>query len=173
MLHVLDTDVVSNLRKQTPNARLLDWLGRTPQEEVGIPLVAVFEIQTGIEGLRLAGKNGKADEIEHWLEALLQARGDFLITPDADVVRLQARMFSTPALRNFLWPDPRSTKLKLGADLIVAATAIIRGAAVVSFNLSDYEQIHAHFPIPGLYQPGSGEWVIKPEGDDRRVPEPD
>jgi predicted nucleic acid-binding protein len=164
MRYLLDTDVVSNLRKQTPNARLLDWLGRTAEDDVGIPLVAVFEIQMGIEVLRREGKGGKADEIEAWLDGLLQARGDYLVAPDAEMVRLQARMFSAPALRNFLHPAPRSPKLKFGADLIVAATAIVRGAVVVSFNVSDYAQIDAHFPLPGLYHPGRDEWVVQREG---------
>lgn len=162
MLHILDTDVVSNLRKQTPNALLLDWLARTPEEDVGIPLVAIFEIQIGIENLKLQDKNAKAEEIEQWLEGLLLTRGNFLIAPDAAAVRLQARLFATPVLRNFLWPDANSRKLKFGADLIVAATAITLGAAVASFNTSDYEQIHRHFPLPGLYHPGLDKWVIKP-----------
>jgi predicted nucleic acid-binding protein len=163
MLHVLDTDVVSNLRKQTPNSRLLDWLRRTPEEDVGIPFVAIFEIQMGIERLRLEGKGAQADEIEGWLDGLLQARGDYLIVPGIDVARLQARIFSCPALRNFLRPDPKSTRLKFGGDLIIAATAIVHEAVVVSFNVSDYEQIHPHFPLPGLYHPGRDEWVVKPK----------
>ena len=32
MVYFLDTDVVSNLRRQTPNRQLLDWLGITPKE---------------------------------------------------------------------------------------------------------------------------------------------
>ena len=163
MLYLLDTDVVSNLRKQTPNAQLMDWLSRTTEESVRIPLVTVFEIQMGIEALRSAQEEAKAHAVEHWLEGLLQARGDRLIAPDVEIARLQARLFASPALRNFLKSDPRSTKLKFGADLIVAATAIVHAAAVVSFNVDDYVQIHTHFLLPGLYHPGRDEWVIEPK----------
>src|SRR3546814_7221341 len=81
MLYVLDTDVVSNLRKQHPNPKLLTWLDKIPPEDTGIPVVTVFEIQLGIEGLRLQGKVGNADEIEGWLEGLLEANGDYIIVP--------------------------------------------------------------------------------------------
>lgn len=165
MLYVLDTDVVSNLRKQHPNPKLLAWLDQVPPEDIGIPLVVVFEIQLGIEGLRHEGKVDKAEEIGGWLKGLLEANGNYIIFPGVDVVGLQARMFSTPALRAFLMPEPKSTKLKFGADLIVAATAIVHEGVVVTFNVSDYERIHCHFPLPGLYHPGRDEWIIVPKDD--------
>ncbi len=170
MFFVLDTDVVSNLRKQHPIPQLLNWLSQTPEEQIGIPLSVIFEIQNGIEGLRVNGKIDKADEIEVWLDELLQARGECIISPGVEVARLQARMFSTPALRNFLWPDPRSTKLKFGVDLSVASTAIVHDGVVVTFNTLDYLEIHQHFPLPGLYNPGRDEWVIA--GEDDGVPPP-
>ena len=104
MLFILDTDVVSNLRKQTPNPSLLTWLQATPEEQVGIPLVVIFEIQKGIEALRLDAKEDKADIIEAWLDGLLRSRGDFLIPPDTAIARLQAKMFVWPPLWNFLRP---------------------------------------------------------------------
>ena len=164
MLHLLDTDVVSNLRKRSPNQALLTWLNDTPPEQVRIPLVVVFEIQRGIETLRQDGKLILVDEIEGWLERLLDASGpDGVICPGVDDVRLQARMFAKPALRNFILPEPRSTKLKFGGDIIIAATAITNQAAIVSFNADDYLQIHTYFPLlGGLYHPGRSEWVINP-----------
>lgn len=143
---------------------MLDWLSRTPQERIAVPVSVVFEIQSGIEGLRLAGKADKADEIEGWLEGFQRARGDCIISPGIEVARLQARLFVAPALRNFLWPEPRSPKPKLGIDLIVAATAIVHRGPVVTFNVADYRQIHPHFPLPGLYNPGRDEWVIPVAG---------
>jgi predicted nucleic acid-binding protein len=163
MVYFLDTDVVSNLRRQTPNRQLLDWLGITPKEDVRIPLVVIFEIQRGIETLRQEGKQVPTAEIETWLERLLDAAGyDGIVCPAVDDVRQQARMFAAPALRNFLLPQPRSTKLKFGGDVIVAAMAIVHRATIVSFDVDDYRQIHDHFPLPGLFHPGRNEWVIEP-----------
>ena len=163
MIYFLDTDVVSNLRRQTPNRPLLDWLEAIPKEDIVIPLVVIFEIQRGIETLRQEGKQAPAAEIESWLGHLLDAAGpDGIVCPGVDDVRQQARMFAAPSLRNFLLPQPRSPKLKFGADLIIAAMAIVHRAVIVSFNVDDYRQIHDHFPLPGLFHPGRNAWIIDP-----------
>lgn len=163
-LFILDTDVVSELRKRSPHPHLLDWLRHTEPQEIGIPLSVIFEIQNGIEGLRSNGSEDKADDIEAWLEHLLKDYGEHVIAPNIDVARLQARMFSTPALRNFLWPSPNSTKPKFGIDLIIAATAVVFDGVVVTFNVADYQAVHTYFPLPGLFNPGSGDWVIPAAG---------
>jgi predicted nucleic acid-binding protein len=160
MQFILDTDVFSNLSKQKPNETLLQWIAATPAEDLRIPLSAIFELFMGIEGLIKEKKNNKAEELEVWLDGLLRSYNDQIDNPDIAIARLQARMFAAPVLRNFLQQNPNSTKLKFGVDLIVAATAIVRGAAVVSFNVSDYESIHQYFPLPGLYHPGRDEWII-------------
>ncbi len=159
-LFIIDTDVVSELRKRSPHPHLLDWLKQIEPQQVGIPLSVIFEIQNGIEGLRTNGRVEKADEIDAWLGRLLKLYGEHVIAPNIDVARLQARMFSTPRLKNFLWPSPNSTKPKFGIDLIVAATAIVFDGAVVTFNVKDYQAVHKHFPLPGLFNPKDGEWVI-------------
>jgi predicted nucleic acid-binding protein len=167
MVYVLDTDVVSNLSKQAPNRALLEWIAGTPPEEMRIPLAVVFELLMGVEGLINERKTERARELSAWLDALLDAYRDQVDAPDVEVARLQAKLFSSPALRGFLQPHPKSPKLKFDVDLIVAATAIARDAAIVSFNVSDYERIHRHFPLPGLYHPGRAEWVV---GDRHRAP---
>src|SRR3546814_20401625 len=91
MLYVLDTDVVSNLRKQHPNPTLLTWLDKIPPEDTGIPVVTVFEIQLGIEGRRIQVKVGNADENEGWLAGLLEAHEDEILFPGVALVRLKAR----------------------------------------------------------------------------------
>ena len=142
---------------------MLDWLGVTPKEDIRIPLVVIFEIQRGIETLRMDGKQAPAAEIESWLDRLLDAAGvDGIVCPGVDDVRQQVRMFAAPTLRNFLMPQPRSIKLKFGGDVIVAAMGIVHRATIVSFNVDDYRQINDHFPLPGLFHPGRNEWVIAP-----------
>lgn len=162
MLHLLDTDVVSNLRKLEPNPLLLRWLADTPLESLCIPLVVIFEIQMGVEKLRREGKAELADDIERWLDDLVHAMGENILVPGTDVIRLQARMFAEPGLRHFLAAAPNSPKLKFGADLTIAAMAIVHEMPVVTFNIADYEAIHRLYPLPGLFHPGRGEWVIAP-----------
>jgi hypothetical protein len=69
-------------------------------------------------------------------------------------------MFATPALRDFILPDPRMAKPKSGADLMIAATAIVHAAAVAT----NFAAIHRQFPLPGVYKPFTDEWVVAPAG---------
>ncbi|TXH35596.1 MAG: hypothetical protein E6Q98_14975 [Rhodospirillaceae bacterium] len=160
MLFILDTDVVSNLSKQQPNPALLTWLDSVPTESLRIPMSVCFEMILGIESLRVNGHHDRATELDQWLTGLLSNFESQIDHPDLPILKLQAQMFLTPALRNFLQTQTKSSKLKIGGDLIVAATAVIREATVVSFNVSDYQTIHKHFPLPGLYHPGRDEWLI-------------
>jgi hypothetical protein len=163
MLYFLDTNVVSNLRKAKANESLRAWLTATPEEDICIPAPVIFEIQHGIETLRLDGKVEQADQTEGWLDRMLDSRlGDNVIPLGMDAARLQAKMFADPELRNFLQQDPRSAKLKFGADLIISAMAIVHQAAIVSFDRDFLEQIHGRYPLPGLFHPGRREWLISP-----------
>ncbi len=158
-LFLLDTDVVSNLRKPKPHPRLVAWM-TGDQGDIRIPLPVIFEVQSGIERLRRDKDAARADEIETWLERLLAASmPDGIVCPDVDDARLQTKMFGFPALRNFLVPDPDSKKLKFGCDITIAAMAIVRQAVIVSFD-GGYMAIHEHFALPGLFDPGRGEWLI-------------
>jgi predicted nucleic acid-binding protein len=160
MLYFLDTNVVSNFRKEEPNESLLAWLKITPEEDVCIPAPVIFEIQHGIERLRLEDKVGKAEQTEEWLDLMLSSRfGDNIIPIGLDSSRLQAKMFADPGLRDFLEQDPRSSKLKFGADLIISAMAIVHQSAIVSFD-GDFLLVHERYQIPGLFHPGRGEWLI-------------
>jgi predicted nucleic acid-binding protein len=157
-MYLLDTDVVSNFRKKKPHPNLLAWFATVPREEIAISVMTVFEIQSGASVLRLQDP-AKASEFEAWLDGIVS--NDLSVFPiDTATARLYGRMFVTPALKNFLMPDARSMKPKSGADLIIAATAIIHGATMVTINSADFLRIHERFPLPSLYDPFAGEWLI-------------
>jgi hypothetical protein len=71
-------------------------------------------------------------------------------------------MNETPPLRNFLLQDPVTRKTKTGADLAIASIAIAHNGVVATGNGSDFRIINRHFPLPGLYDPFDGKWLIKP-----------
>lgn len=58
--------------------------------------------------------------------------------------------------------DPGAKKTKTGADLAIASIAIAHNAVVTTGNGSDFLLIHQHFPLPGLYDPFEGKWLVKP-----------
>lgn len=48
---VLDTDVLSELMRRTPEARVVDWLDRQPADSIWISSVTLFEIRLGLARL--------------------------------------------------------------------------------------------------------------------------
>jgi predicted nucleic acid-binding protein len=161
VLYILDTDVLSDLEKREPKPAVLTWLGALAPDEIATTLSTVFEIQMGIEAARHAHPE-RARMKEAWLEGLLQARSARIIAPDVEIARLQARMFSYPRLRDFIFPAPNARKPKMGIDLVIAATAIVYGAVVATFNTKDFQRIHEHFPLPGVFHPGRNEFIVPP-----------
>ena len=48
-MYLLDTNIVSELRRARPNAAVVAWLGAVPDEHLYLSAVTVGEIQAGIE----------------------------------------------------------------------------------------------------------------------------
>lgn len=160
-VYLLDTNVISNLEKARPHPRLLDWIRQVDVSRLAIPLSAVFEIQFGIELARRCHPE-RACEKEDWLLRLL-ARDDMqVVVPGIAAVRLRARMYAEPSLRNFFVTHPGSNRPRTGEDLLIAASAIAENAILVTFNVDDFMAIDRFFELPGLYDPGADHWPIAP-----------
>jgi hypothetical protein len=43
---------------------------------------------------------------------------------------------------------------------VIAATAIVCDATLVTLDQDDFLHVHAEFPIPSLYQPFAMEWPV-------------
>ena len=163
-MYLLDTGVISNFRRLKPHPNLLAWFGALPTSDVAVSVMTVFEIQSGVDLVRTKNP-AKAGEIEYWLDGFVLTAGFQVLAIDIDIARLYARMFVTPSLKNFVMPDARSKQPRSGADLVIAATAIVHGATVVTANKNDFLRIHTEFALPSLYEPFAMEWSVGgPEG---------
>ena len=163
-MFLLDTDIVSNTRRTKPHPWLLRWLEARSADELMISAITIFEIEAGICLLEIERKLEKAREVRSWLDGLVASGGPPILPIDHRVARLYGRMFTTPALRNFVVADARAAKLKSGADLIIAATAIVHEAAIATNNAADFLAIDRHFPLPGVYKPFTDAWVVAVKG---------
>lgn len=116
---LLDTVVLSELRKRTPNQAVLSWLTQQQDTSLFLSVVSLGEIERGIEKQRLVNAHFAA-ELSHWLETLqtLYAERILPVTPPI------ARRWG--ALSAQLGND--------GVDLLIAATAIGHGLVVVTRN---------------------------------------
>src|ERR1700685_1764067 len=88
-MYLLDTNVISELRKRKPHGAVLAWFNSVPSEQIRIPAVVVGELQNGVELTRLQDPV-KAAEIERWINRMVRA---FIVLPvDGNGFREVARL---------------------------------------------------------------------------------
>jgi len=124
-LYLLDTNVVSELRKRKPNKGVVAWVQAAPEESLYVSAVTVGEIQAGIEITRKQDPV-KAKEIELWLDGVEQSYG--VLAADVAIFRRWAQLMQ---------PDHHLE------DALIAATALVRGLTVVTRNVDDFEPFGA------------------------------
>jgi len=122
-MYLLDTNVVSELRRPRPHGAVVAWLESVSNEHLHLSAVTVGEIQSGIEITR-ERDGDKAAEIEAWLDQVAGAYN--LLAMDARAFRMWARLMHRKSDR-------------LIEDAMIAATAAVHGLTVVTRNVSDFE----------------------------------
>jgi predicted nucleic acid-binding protein len=168
MMYILDTDVLSELARNSGHGALKAWVRDQPNHSLMITFSVFLEIHRGIERLRESNPP-KACQLEEWFERLVAS--DQFVIADMNVrsAKIYAKMTLMPALR-FLWTTtPGSKYPKQGQDLAIAAMAIFHDVPVVTRNHKDFLIIHNHFPLPGLYNPATDTWHI-PVTDSSEIP---
>jgi predicted nucleic acid-binding protein len=144
-MYLLDTNVISELRKTKPHEAVLKWFHSIQTHHIAIPAIVAGEIQEGIEITRKQDPH-KAFQIEGWLEGVLES---FNVIPmDAVVFREWARMMA-------------GKSDDLSGDAMIAATARIHRLTVVTRNVKDFEEFGVQIFNPFLDTAGeiSGESV--------------
>jgi predicted nucleic acid-binding protein len=166
---ILDTNIISVAHLKEPPKWLLDWFACLGPGSIVVPWVALYETEYGIRYVERTNPLRAADVLD-WFERFLDTRMTLL---DMNVAgaRLLGQMAACPHLRNLFETQPRinkwgeelkNDKIKLGADVMIAAMSIAHGIPIASMNIKDFLHIHQHFPIPGLYDPSRSGWVIDP-----------
>ncbi len=124
-MYLLDTNIVSELRRARPHGAVLAWLRSVDDADLHLSAVTVGEIQAGIEITREQDE-AKAAEIEAWLEQVAQT---------FNVLSMDARAFRTWARLMHRQSD------ELIEDAMIAATAITHNLTVVTRNVRDFETL--------------------------------
>jgi predicted nucleic acid-binding protein len=102
---LLDTDVISDLRRRRPRPALVTWLQSVPPASLWMSAVTIAEIQCGISRVR---DQTVASGVQLWLDGMLQDGRFGIVDLEVHAARLLGQMWAAPALRDFLVSDPRS-----------------------------------------------------------------
>lgn len=135
MKFLLDTNVVSELRKSRPHRAVLAWLNATPTEDIAVSAIVLGELQGGAEITRKQDPVKEA-ELDRWIDRVAQLWQ--VIEIDAAIAREWARLVER---RN------RS----LFEDALIAATARVHGLVIVTRNTRDFETFGVSVLDPFLY----------------------
>jgi toxin FitB len=122
-MYLLDTNVISETRRQRPNAAVVAWISAAPEEQLFVSAITSGELQAGVEITRQQDP-AKAEEIEVRINAVAATHN--VLPADGMIFRQWARLMHR-----------RSADLI--EDAIIAATALVHGLTVATRNLRDFE----------------------------------
>jgi predicted nucleic acid-binding protein len=122
-VYLLDTNIISELRRIRPHGAVIAWLNEADQRHLHLSAVTFGEIQTGIEITR-GNDPDKAAEIEAWAD---QIAATWNVLPmDAQCFRVWAKLMSGQSDELF-------------NDAMIAATARVHNFTVVTRNIRNFK----------------------------------
>lgn len=139
MNFLLDTNVLSEVRRPQPDTKVLAWLDQVDEDRVYLSVISIAEIARGI-GLLESGK--RKSELAQWLEHDLPARFD-------------GRMIAVDVSAALTWGRLMANSKRRGIALSVmdgwiAAIALSKGLTVVTRNTKDFENLGIELLNPWL-----------------------
>jgi predicted nucleic acid-binding protein len=123
-MFLIDTVTLSELRRRQRDPMVVAWFERQRTTDLFLSVISVGEIERGIERQRAADP-GFASALAAWLDRVLALYGERIVP------------FDLPAARR--WGALSAALGNDSADLMIAATALEHGLAVVTRNVSDFE----------------------------------
>lgn len=124
---VLDTNVVSELMKTSPDARVQAWLSACRGDELATTSITVAEVGAGIEVLPSGAR--QHDLRARWQQMLAQGFGDRIYAFDKAAATVYGELFAR---------RQRAGKPTGAFDLQIAAIAQVRGCRLATRNTGDF-----------------------------------
>lgn len=122
MSFLLDTNVVSELRKKAPDRGVVTWFAAVPADKLFLSVLVIGEIRQGVA--RLARRDpGQAEKVEHWLTQLADSYADRIVPVTVQIADAWGRLNA---------PDPVPV-----VDGLLAATALVHDWTLVTRNVTD------------------------------------
>jgi toxin FitB len=126
---LLDTNILSELRRPRPEPKVVMFVAGQPLESLHISSVTLAEIRFGIALMADAGRRA---ELNDWLAHKVRPMFEQRVLPVTEDIMFKWRLLVEDGRRiGHTFSQP---------DLIIAATALEHGLTLVSRNTSDYEK---------------------------------
>jgi len=122
-MYLIDTVVLSDLRKRQRHAGIVRWLHDKAVDALFLSAITIGEIERGV--VRQQVKNPVfAEALRAWLDRTVETYGDRILSVDTRVARRWGRL---------------SARIGHGgADLLIAATALENGLTIVTRNVRHF-----------------------------------
>jgi predicted nucleic acid-binding protein len=130
--YLLDTNVVSELRKPRPHGGALQWLRDLDEAQIYLSAVTLGELQAGVERTRQQD-TGKAAAIESWIDEL--AASQQVLAMDTVCFREWARLMQ----------DKSDHVIE---DMMIAATARVHQLTLATRNVKDFARVEVRVVNP-------------------------
>ncbi len=127
VMYLLDTNVISELRKQdeaNPGVRRFFQDAIEQDARLYISVITVGELRRGVDLIRYRGDRQQADLLEAWLQTILDGYADHIL----DFTATEAQVWGRLRV-----PHPQHV-----IDKQIAATALVCGLTLVTRNVSDF-----------------------------------
>jgi hypothetical protein len=131
-VYLVDTDVLSELRRPRRNPNVVAWLAGAPDDGLYLSVITVGEIAKGIAKLRRAGSPQAvrdADALQSWLESVLAGFSQRILPVTVSVATRWGRLCDAHP--------------QLPTDMLIAATALEHGLTVATRNVDHFRRAHA------------------------------
>jgi predicted nucleic acid-binding protein len=123
MMYLLDTVVLSELRKRDRHPGLVRWLHRRITDDLFLSSITIGEIERGVARER-ARRPVFAEMLAEWLDRTIENYGDRILAVNTKIARR--------------WGQLSARIGHGGADLLIAATALEHGMTVVTRNVRHF-----------------------------------
>ena len=136
---LLDTNVVSELRKPRPDRRVAAWVDAQVEQDVFLSRVTLAEVRAGVE--RMADIARRSD-LQAWLDTELRRRfASRILEVDEPVILAWLLLMEEGRKKRRPPPQP---------DALLAATAVVHNLAIATRNAKDFRQIGVRVVNPWI-----------------------
>jgi len=127
---ILDTNVVSELVRATPHARVLSWIRLQRPTDLFLAAVTLGEIVRGVVRLPTSSRRSK---LEAWVTELLPRQfAGRILAFDQQAAVIWGELMGTA---------DRTARPRASADAQIAATAIRHDLVLVTRNMPDFKEL--------------------------------